>query len=157
MTKTASAAPVVPITTTAPAAPAPTTESTAPPKFVPKIIKQVSVNLMKLRPGVTVYALITGVMAISKPLKNQSDEDKKKEPPTLLPFVNMETGEVQNLIVGAVLKDLLNDEYPKDSYVKRGFMIAVKEQKDAKAGGGRRYNNYDVAEVEVPEALRSVK
>jgi len=135
-------------------APAVQKETATVLKFQPKVIKQVSVNLLKLRPGVQLWALLTAAMHVSKPLKNQSEEDKKKEPPTLLPIINLETGEVQNIIVGSVLKDLLNDEYPANSYVGRAFGISVKEQKDAKAGGGRRYNNYDVVEIEVPEAQK---
>jgi hypothetical protein len=137
-------------------APAVQTATATVLKFQPKVIKQVSVNLLKLRPGVQLWALFTAPMAVSKPLKNQSAEDKAKEPPTLLPIVNLESGEVQNIIVGSVLKDLLNDEYPNGSYVGRAFGIAVKEQKDAKAGGGRRYNNYDVVEIEVPEAQKAL-
>lgn len=125
-------------------------------KFTPKVVKQVSVNLLKLRAGYTVYVLLTGAMATSKPLKNQTAEDAKKEPPTLLPVINLETGEVQNIITGTVLKDLLNDEYPRNGYVGKSFWIAVKEQKEAKAGGGRRYNNYDVKEIETPDELKSV-
>lgn len=115
-----------------------------------KIIKQVSVNLLKIRAGMTVFVKITGPMHVAKRLKKETAEDKAKEPPTLLPVINLETGEVQEIIVGSVLKDLLDDEYPAAKYVGRGFQIAVKEQKDAKAGGGRRYNTYDVAEIELP-------
>lgn len=115
-----------------------------------KVIKQVSVNLLKIRAGMTVYVAVTGAMHVAKRLKKESAEDAKKEPPTLLPVINLETGETQEIIVGSVLKDLLDDEYPNAKYVGKGFQIAVKEQKDAKAGGGRRYNTYDVAEIELP-------
>jgi hypothetical protein len=114
-----------------------------------KIVKQVSTNLLKLRPGMTVYVTIMGPMEKAKALKKQSAEDKAKEPPTLLPCINLETGEVCSIIGGAVLVDLLNDEYPQNAYVKKSFQIVVKEQKDAKGGGGKRYNNYDVKEISV--------
>lgn len=123
-----------------------------PAKFDPtkvKVLKQVSTNLLKLRPGAVVFMTITGPSVKSKPLKNASEEDKKKEPPTLLPIVNLETGEVQSIIVGAVLIDLLNDEYAGNKYVGKSFRLTVKEQKDARAGGGRRYNNYDLVEIQV--------
>lgn len=129
----------------------PTVDQPTPAASPFKVIKQVSVNLLKIRAGMTVYVHVTGAMHVAKRLKKESAEDAKKELPTLLPVINLETGEVQEIIVGSVLKDLLDDEYPKNAYVGRGFQIAVKEQKDAKAGGGRRYNTYDVAEIALPE------
>lgn len=116
-----------------------------------KVIKQVSTNLLKLRAGMTVFVKVTAAMHTAKRLKKESAEDKAKEPPTLLPVINLETGEVQSIIVGSVLKDLIDDEYPKQGYVGHGFQIALKEQKDAKAGGGRRYNTYDLAEIALPD------
>jgi hypothetical protein len=130
-------------------APAPT-----PAKFVPKVIKQVSTNLLKLKPGMTVYVKVTDAMKKAPALKKQQtlpDGEKPKEPPTLLPCINLETGEVATIIAGSVLVDLFNDEYPNGSYVGKGFAIEVKDQKASAGGGGRRYNNYNVAEIEVPK------
>lgn len=135
-----------------PAAEAPAAE--APAKFVPKIIKQVSTNLLKLRPGMTVYVKITDAMKKAPVLKKQQtlpDGEKPKEPPTLVPCINLETGEVVTIIAGSVLQDLFNDEYPGNGYVGKGFAIEVKDQKASAGGGGRRYNNYNVAEIEVPK------
>lgn len=117
--------------------------------FQPQVLKQVSTNLLKLRAGASVYFRVTGKMEVAKALKRQSDSDRK-EPPTLLPIVNLETGEVQSVIVGSVLKDLLTDEYPKDAYVHKCFWLVVKDQKESKAGGGRRYNTYDLKEIADP-------
>lgn len=133
-------APATPIATAAP----------TPAKFVPKVIKQVTQNLLKLRPGITVYILAREKMFESKPLKKQTEENKDKKPPTLLPVINLETGEAESIIVGDVLKDVFADEYPKDAYVGRCFMIAVKDQKASAGGGGRRYNTYNVVEIENP-------
>jgi hypothetical protein len=137
------------------AAPTETVEETAAPaKFVPKVLKQISSNLLKLKPGMTVYVKATGAMAKAPALKKQQtlpDGEKPKEPPTLLPCVNLETGEVVSIIAGSVLVDLLNDAYPNAGYVGKGFAIEVKDQKASAGGGGRRYNNYNVAEIEVPK------
>lgn len=126
------------------------TAAATSPAFVPKVLKQVSTNLLKLRTGSSIYIRITGKMEVAKALKRQKDGDDKKEPPTLIPVVNLETGEVQSVIAGSVLKDLMNDEYPKDSYVGRCFWIVVKDQKSSQGGGGRRYNTYDVKEIADP-------
>ncbi len=117
----------------------------APAKFVPKVLKQVSQNLLKLRAGTVVHVKVPEKMAKAPPIKNG---DKKKEPPILLPVINLETSESQVIIVGAVLVDLLNDTYPKDGYVGRGFTIAVLEKKGS---GERTYNTYNVQEIEVPK------
>jgi len=122
-------------------------ELSQPAKFVPRVLRQVSQNLLKLRSGDQVYVQVTGPMAKAKPQKNASSEDKKKEPPTLLPVTNLETGEIQVIICGSVLVDLLNDEYPGDTYVNKGFAILIKEKKDGK--GGKTYNTYDVREIAV--------
>lgn len=118
--------------------------------FKIKVVKQVSTNLLKLRSGMTAFVTITGKMEKAKALKNQkAGEDKAKEPPTLIPVTNLETGEVQSIIAGSVLVDLLNDEYPKDTYVGKSFQISIKEKKAAQGGGGRSYNTYDVVEIAI--------
>lgn len=116
-------------------------------KFVPKVIKKITQNLLKLRAGSLVYVKVRAPMELAKAIKRGKSD---KAPPTLLPVINLETGEEQTIIAGAVLVDLLMDEYPDKSYVGKGFMIAVKEKKDSQEGGGRTYNTYDVAEIELP-------
>lgn len=135
-------------TETAPTASAsPTPAPVTPGAFVPKVIKQVTLPLWKLRAGGELFVKITEKMQIAKALKNQTAEDKAKEPPTLINAVKLDTGEVGQFIAGSVLRDIFNDEYPNNSYVGKGFWIKVEAQKDSKAGGGRRYNNYTVAEI----------
>jgi hypothetical protein len=97
--------------TDAPAA-APSNVSTNVLPFKIKVIKQVSTNLLKLRAGMTAYVTITGKMEKAKELKKQSAENKAKEPPTLIPVTNLETGEVQSIIAGSVLVDLSERRIP---------------------------------------------
>ena len=125
-----------------------------PAKFVPKVLKVLTVPLLKLRPGMTVYVKITDPMEKAAPLKHASppkDGEKGKEPPTLIKCINLETGEVCQVIAGLILFDLLNDTYPKQSYVGKGFSLNVSEQKASAGGGGKRYNTYNVSEIEVPK------
>lgn len=121
----------------------------APAGFVPKVLRVVTMPLWKLRAGMEIFVKITGKMEVSKPIKGE--KDKTKEPPTLVPSVKLDTGEVGQFIAGSVLKDILNDTYPNDGYVGKGFWIRVEAQKESKEGGGRRYNNYRVDEIEVPK------
>lgn len=133
------------------AAPAAAAPDAGPVPFKPVVVRQVTMPLWKLRAGAEIFVKITGAMYLSKPLKKQSEADKKKEPPTLIPAVKLDTGEVGQFIAGSVLRDIFADEYPKDAYVGKGFWIKVEEQKDSKEGGGRRYNNYTVTEIAVPK------
>lgn len=120
-----------------------------------KVLKQVSTNLLKIKAGVTVYVKITDKMHVAK--ASRADEAaakkdpnaKRKEPPTLLPVINLETGEVQTIIAGTVLIDLLNDEYPSEGYIGKSYVIECLAKKDAQGGGGRSYNTYDVKEIAV--------
>jgi len=124
--------------------------------FRPKVLKQVTMPLFKLRAGSEIFVKVTGKMFLSKPIKGDTPKDgeKPKEPPTLIPVVKLDTGEIGQIIAGSVLRDIFKDEYPNDSYVGKGFWIVVTEQKEAKVGGGRRYNNYTVSEIEVPAAKK---
>lgn len=131
-----------------------TTQAETPAKFVPKILKVITVPLLKLRPGMTVYIKVTEKMEKAAPLKHAAppkDGEKAKEPPVVFKAVNLETGEVCQIIAGMLLYDTLNDNYPKETYVGKGFAITVNEQKASAGGGGKRYNTYSVSEIEVPK------
>lgn len=129
----------------------------APAKFVPKIVKVITVPLLKLRPGMTVYVKVIEAFKRADPLKNaKPDADgKTKEPPILFKAVNLETGELVRCIAGTLLVDIFNDAYPSDGYVNKGFMISVNEQKASAGGGGKRYNTYAVNEIELPPAPKT--
>lgn len=117
--------------------------------FVPKVLKQVSTNLIKLRAGSSIYFKVTAPMKEAAKATRTDGKDADKNPPTLLDGVDLASGEVGTIICGSVLIDLFNSEYPSDSYVNKGFWIRVVEKKDAQAGGGRSYNVYDVKEIAV--------
>jgi hypothetical protein len=125
----------------------------SPRKFNPadaKVVKVLTLPLIKLRAGMVVYVQPLKAMYEAKPIKNAKPDDKDKKPPTLLDVVNLETGELAQIILGTVLADIFNDEYPQGAYVKKGFKIEVGEQKASQAGGGKRYNQYSVFEIELP-------
>jgi hypothetical protein len=125
----------------------------APAKFVPKIVKQITLPLFKIRAGDTIYVKVIDKAYRAAALKKPSD-DPNKLPPMLLNVVNLESGELGQIIPGEILMDLLNDTYPSDGYVKKGFMIKVGDQKASAGGGGKRYNTYSLAEIELPEAMQ---
>jgi hypothetical protein len=114
-----------------------------------KVKKNLTKPLLKFVEGAPVYVKIEGAMFVGKEMKgkNAGTEPKKKEPATLCDVTDLTTGEACQIILHAVVKSVLTDEYPNDSYVGKGFQIT----KMGKAPG-KDYNRFDVQEIELPEA-----
>ncbi|MGH7743753.1 MAG: hypothetical protein ACREQ5_02900 [Candidatus Dormibacteria bacterium] len=72
-------------------------------------------------------------------------EDKRKAPATLANVINLEDGSVCQIIVNAVVKSVLNDEYPNDGYVGKCFAITKRGRAQ-----GKQYNPFDIEEIEDP-------
>lgn len=134
------------------------------PQF--KIKSHVTVPLLKTEDGKQYFVKIT--KAIHRAITNES-ENKKYEnamarfnalteeeqksvdrpqapnPPELCQVVNLMTGEINQMIVGAVLKSELEREYPNASYVGKAFQIQKAKVQ------GKRYSAYQIAELELEE------
>lgn len=151
---TAATAPAVPnASASAPAAAA--TATAAPAKFDPskaKVLKLLTLPLIKLRAGLTIYIKALEPMFVAKANKKEEkgDDGEPRKPPTLMHVLDLESGELAQIIPGTILADIFNDDYPNQTYVGRGFKIVVGEQKSVQGGGGKRYNQYTVAEIELP-------
>ena len=115
-------------------------------RFVPKIIKILTLPLLKLEEGVPVYIKFEGPTFIGKEIAEEGDK-KRKEPPTMANVTNLETGELAQIMLGSVLQGILADDYPGDRYVGKGFMVLLGAKKRSKHGGA--YNTYNVSEIEV--------
>lgn len=99
-------------------------------------VRNVTRPVLKLATKTAYYLRFDGAMALGKIV------DDKKEPPMLADVTNMETGEEGMMILGAVLRDNLNEAYPGDAYVGKIFEI-VKTAPE----GARKYALWSVAEV----------
>lgn len=110
-----------------------------------KKIKNVTLPLKKMAENVPVYVKITSAMFSGKQI------DDKKEAATLVNVVDLETGEECQIIVATVLKGILNDEYPNDSYVGKGFELIMHKVYDKTDPNKLKYNKFTVAEVEVDD------
>lgn len=117
-----------------------------------EVVKVLTLPLLKLRAGLTIFIKPTEKMFQAKPQKNvkADSEDANKKPPTLMHCIDLQTGEQVQIIPGSILADIFNDDYPNDTYVGRGFKIVVGEQKAVQGGGGKRYNQYTVSEIKLP-------
>ena len=107
-------------------------EPTTKAAFKPVIIKRITVPKMRLIADVPVYVKITD--KITKEVFN---------------VTNIETGEVCRLIAGSIVRKELEDNYPKDKYVNKCFMI-VKGKK--KGTGTRSYYTHEISEITEPKA-----
>jgi hypothetical protein len=107
-----------------------------------KIVRNVTMPSLKLEIEKPYFVKVTGPYFTGKAQKPGKD-GKAMEPATVLPIVNLETGEVAQLVMGAVLKGILDDSYPDDVYVGRAFRL-VKHDK----ANGKRYFSYSVDEIE---------
>jgi hypothetical protein len=103
------------------------------------VIKKVTLPLSKWVVDQEKLLTITSEIFTGKEIKG----DKKMEPAELFNAIDLETGEEVQVIVGAVLKGILNDEYPNNGYVGKSFAII---QHNAQ---GKKYKTYSVLEIDV--------
>lgn len=104
-----------------------------------KVVRRVSMGLLKFAKGVPRYIFVTSPMYLGKQV------DSKKAAATLLQGVDMETGEEGLVICPTVMRNELFEAYGRDGYVRKGFEIIVTRVADVK------YNNVSVTEVAVPD------
>lgn len=111
--------------------------------FTPKVIRSITLPLIKPQLDVPVYVKITGALFEGKKVEGTSDASKM-EPATLFNCIDLVTGELAQMIAPAVLKSILAEEYPDDSYIGLGFGIT----KHPKVSG-KRYHTFTVQQIEV--------
>lgn len=71
--------------------------------------------------------------------------DSDMDAPLLVKVTNLETGELQEVVVGSVLNSVLTEDM-EDSYEGLCFMITMHTKAD-----GKRYRTYTIAEIEDPD------
>jgi hypothetical protein len=75
--------------------------------------------------------------------KTKNNDGKEMEPASIMHVTDLETGAKCQLIVGAVLKSTLEENYPGNSYVGLSFTSTQSKVE------GKRYRAYSLAEVEL--------
>jgi hypothetical protein len=118
-------------------------ESTA---FVPpKVKKSLTPPVLKLEEDVTHYIKITAPMYVGRVIKDdkRKEGDKEREPATIIDCVNLDGGEVCQVIATAVIKSTLSESYPDNTYVGKSFSI-----KKAGRQPGKQYNKFEINELD---------
>lgn len=102
-----------------------------------------TIPTLVLKDNQPVILKFTGPMFTGKimPVKEGQTE---KAPATLANVVDVETGEVYQLMVNSVLHALLDEEYEDNAYVGKVFSV---ERLPARAG--KAYNGFKVSEMEL--------
>lgn len=114
--------------------------------FIPKRKKLLTRPVLKYVVGVANYVLIETAAHIGKEMKPGAD-GKKKEPATLCNVIDLKTGEPAQLILNAVVKSVLAEEYPNETYVGLCFSITKQERVQ-----GKQYDPFSIEEIENPNA-----
>lgn len=113
--------------------------------FQPKRKKLLTRPVLKFEEGKPRYVKIQGAVYVGKEMKAKAGDDKKREPANLADVIDLETGEPAQIIISAVVKSVLDENYPNQSYVDKCFAI-TKQGREA----GKQYFKYNVEEIEDP-------
>ena len=110
--------------------------------FVPKVKKNLTPPVLKLEEDTPVYVQITAPMYVGKVIKAKAGE-KEREPAHILDCVNLETGEVCQVIASSIIQSTLTEGYPNNGYVGLRFSFTKKGKQP-----GKQYNKFEILELE---------
>jgi hypothetical protein len=113
-------------------------------EFTPKRKKLLTRPVLKLEQDKPVYVKIEIPMFIGKVIKKKDEEDDK-EPATIINCIDLTSGEPVQIVANAVLKSVLREEYPEESYVGKCFSVTKQSRQP-----GKRYNPFHIEEIEDP-------
>ena len=128
----------------------------AAPKF--RVLKQVTRSLLKPVENVAVYVTVTSAIKEaprdeeiksvrkSKKAPAADAETESKAPPLVMDVTNLETGELQQMIVPAVLETEIKRHYDDDSYVGLSFILVRLAM--VKKAGGHSYSRWSIQEID---------
>lgn len=109
--------------------------------FVKKVLKQVTLPVLKLKKNVERFFMFTG------PMKTGKKIDDQMGPAEVLPATDLETGEIGLIIVPTVMQKELMENYPEHAYVGKCFAILLTNVP------GKRYNLVTMAEIAPPDEI----
>ena len=109
-----------------------------------KVKQTLSAELWKWADEETKYARIDTAMTVSKAKETKTDAKRDREPATICMATDLsvEGSKSRTLIVGAVLKELLNESFPNNGYVGKSFAMTRYQVP------GKRYKSFRVDELE---------
>jgi len=122
--------------------------------FVPKRKKLLTRPVLKLEPNKARYIKVEAAMYVGKEIKatrgRPTDDEKKKEPATIMDVIDLTTGEPSQIVCNTVLKSTLQESYPNDGYVGLCFSVTKLDKES-----GKDYNKFKIEEIEDPTVEES--
>lgn len=115
-----------------------------------KTLRNVTLPVLVAKIEEPLYVTIKSETRIGKEMKATAD-GQKKAPATLCTVVNLDTGEVCELIVSAVVKSVFDENYPNGAYVGKSFCLVKHAKKE-----GKNYFNFSVDEIDPTEPTGGV-
>lgn len=115
-----------------------------------KVLKTVSLPLKSLAEGDLAHVKMETAIRLGEKLKGKANE--KKEPAHLANVIDLDTGEEMLMIIPAVLKSSLEDNYKDESYVGKAFQITHLGKKAKGGAADEGYNLYKILEIDPTEA-----
>lgn len=106
--------------------------------------KTVTVPILKLMPDQPVYIRAESAMELSKQVASAKVAGQSMEPATILFCTNLDSDTECLLIVGTMLKSVIEESYPNHSYVGLCFEVTNHGRR-----GDKKYNAYSLTEIEV--------
>lgn len=122
-------------------------------EFKPK--RLLTVPVLSLKDNEPRILRFDGKMHIGKTMKTKEGE-KAKDPATIASVTDMESGEIFELIVSAVLHSVLDETFPDDSYVGRVFSVTALPKRDGKQYKGMKVFEMEIASDDKVEALPGI-
>lgn len=106
--------------------------------------KTVTVPVLKLMPDQPVYIYVESAMEQSKQVAGAKVAGQSMEPATIMHCTNLDSDTECLLIVGTMLKSVIEESYPNNSYVGLSFEVINHGKR-----GDKKYNAYSLCEIEV--------
>lgn len=107
-----------------------------------EIAAQITRSVMKQADGDPFYVQIQSPIVTSSVPPQLDKDGKPQDPPEVCDILNLETGELQVLIVNTVLGSELRRAFPDDAYVSRMFGVVR-----GKSANDKRYKGYKIIEL----------
>ena len=106
--------------------------------------KTVTVPILKLMPDQPVYIKVENAMEMSRQVAGAKVAGQSMEPATIMHCTNLDSDTECLLIVGTMLKSVIEESYPNQSYVGLCFEVTNHGKR-----GDKKYNAYSLTEIEV--------
>jgi len=116
-----------------------------------KVTKRITLPSLTIKENQRRFLHLVDQMRISQVKQKPAADGTTPKPATVCTAGDVETGEMFIFIVPAVVMENLQRDYPEHSYVGKSFMIWNK----GKRKEGQRYNDFEIAEVDVSELTAS--